>query len=104
MRSVVVQTADKPAQLHLVLDEVDTLPRRLHRRAVGGPQKKAGEELKNEGEGQGASPDVAPSRTTWDGFVEEASTETAIARAMIEPVPYPTHETVICFLIPLRNS
>ncbi len=104
VRSVVVQAADKPTQLHLVLYEVDALPRRLHRGAVGGPKTKTCEELNQEGEKQGASPDVAPSGTTWDRFVEEVSTEATIACAVIEPVPQSTHETVICSLIPLRNS
>ncbi len=57
----VMHAADNLTQKHFVLDEIDTLPRRLCARTICRPQEQTGDELQNKGKDQCAAPDVAPS-------------------------------------------
>src|SRR5262249_3561190 len=75
----------QPAELHLVLDEVDAPPGGAVAGAVGGHQEDAGDELKPEDEGERAAPDVAPAGTARDVFQQHGADELLVTRPVVEP-------------------
>src|SRR5262245_43223118 len=81
-----MQPADQPAEVHLILDVVDAAPRRAFAGAVVEHQEDAGDDLDREYEGEGAAPDVAPLGAAGNVFQEQGVANLAKARATVEPV------------------
>ena len=60
LRTKMVQAANEPAEIHLILNEIDTGPGRAVAGTVGGHKQDAGDELHTEEEREAAAPDVTP--------------------------------------------
>src|SRR5205814_1255451 len=73
LRAEVVQAADQPAEVHLVLDGVNAIPGLRAGRTVGGHQHDAGDELNAENEHETAAPDVAPASAAGDAFEQHGA-------------------------------
>ena len=85
LRHVMVQPAQQPAELHLVLDVIGAFPGRLTAGAIGHPEKQAGDHLHGESKHERAAPDVAPARAAGHSFVERFMQESADAGAIFDP-------------------
>jgi len=85
LRGVVVDPPQQPAAPHLVLDEVDALPRGGGTGTVVHPQEQPGDHLDGEGEGERAAPDVAPARAAGHVLVQGGLEEAFVAGAVVEP-------------------
>src|SRR6266550_5309349 len=81
-----VQAADQPAEIHLVLDEVDARPGGAVAGAVRGHEQHAGDELHQKHERQATAPDVAPLGPARDVLDEQHADQLAEAGSMVEPV------------------
>ena len=88
---VMVQPAQQPAPVHLILDVEDAFPSRMSAGAVGHPKKNAGDDLHEEREHQRAAPNVSPARAAGNPLVQRFMHEAAISRAMIQPVEQFSH-------------
>src|SRR5262249_23700449 len=86
LRAEVMQPADQPAEVHLILDVIDAAPRRAFAGAVVEHQEDAGDDLDREDEREGAAPYVAPLGAAGDVLKEQGIANLAKARAMVEPV------------------
>ena len=103
VRGVMMEPAQEPAAPHLMLDEVDALPRGLRTRAVRQPEEAAGDHLDHEAERQRAAPDVAPARAAGNVFVERFVDQPLVAGAVVEPVERGLHQTGILSCTPARK-
>ena len=86
LRAEVMQAADEPAEIHLVLDEVNAVPGLRVAGAVRRHQQHAGDELDREDEDEDAAPDVAPLRAAGNVFQQQRVDEPAQAGAVVHPV------------------
>ena len=86
LRAEVVQPADQPAEVHLVLNEIDARPRRAVAGAVRRHEEDARHKLKHENERQAASPHIAPLGSAGDVFDEQHFDEFAEACAVVQPL------------------
>ena len=100
LRAEMMQAADQPAEVHLVLDEVDRPPRRDVAGRIGGHQQHAGDDLDGEDEREAASPDIAPFRAAGDLLDEHQVQELLVAGSMIQPVRKSANHVMIPLLVP----
>src|SRR5712692_8901730 len=84
-----MQAANQPAEIHLILNEIDAGPCRAVTGAVGGHEQDAGDELHAEDEREAAALDLKPLGATENVFDQQRRHETAITSAMIEPAGKP---------------
>ena len=90
---VVVDASEDPTAKHLVLNEVDALPRALSVSAVARPKHEAGNELDDDGKRQSAAPHIPPTGTTWDPLEKHRTKERSGSGAIVEPVEECSHCT-----------
>ena len=80
-----VQPPDDRPKRHLVLNVIHALPGRIGTGTVSGPQEESGDHLHAEGEDQRAAPDVTPTGSAGDPFVECLVQNTGVSGAVVEP-------------------
>src|SRR5579884_3876826 len=85
LRAEVVQPADQPAEVHLVLNEINARPRSAIAGTVGGHEQQAGDQLDHEDERQAAAPDVPPLRAAGDVLDEQCRDDLLVTSAVVEP-------------------
>src|SRR2546423_1043089 len=81
-----MQAANEPAEIHLILNEVDTAPGLRAARAVSGHQEYAGDQLDAEDKSQATPPDITPARPAGDILEQRCGHKLAYADAMIQPI------------------
>ena len=86
LRAEVMQAADQPAEVHVVLNEKHAGPSRARAGTVRGNKQQAGDELNEKDASQATAPDVPPARAAGDALDEERLGNLAVTGSMIEPV------------------
>src|SRR2546427_1993117 len=86
LSGIMVQAAQQPPTAHLMLDVIDAFPCGLRARAVRHPEKQASDKLHKKRKQQCASPDVTPTRSSWNVLVEGLVDEPLATRALVQPI------------------
>src|SRR5678815_4007592 len=79
---------------------MDAGPRGLRARAVGHPQENAGNDLNDEGEGQGAAPDITPAGATRHILQQHVLDKLLAPRPVIQPGQQRVHATGTLVALP----
>ena len=85
LRAEMMQAADQPAEIHLVLDEINARPGSTVPGTVRRHEQHAGDELDSKHEGERATPDIAPLGPAGNMLDEQDGDQRTAAGAAVEP-------------------
>src|SRR5260370_22543178 len=81
-----MQASNKPAEIQLILDEIDARQSRAVARTVRGHEQHAGDELHGEHKNEATAPDIAPLGTPRNVLDQQSRHQPTIARSVVAPV------------------
>lgn len=91
LRGPVVDTPQPDATLHMLLEMMNTFPSRIRARTVEHPEHNPCDELDHDRKGQGASPDIAPPRTSRNILKECLLRKPPDSRSVVDPIQKRLH-------------
>src|SRR5262249_3419483 len=86
LRAEMMNTADQPAKIHLILDVVDAGPGAGVAGAVRRHEQDASDELQHEDKSEGAAPDIAPLGAARNVFEQQRIDQLPMTDTVIQPV------------------